>query len=414
MDVGLDGAGMTTGSLVVPRRRRAARSEQIGTVTYGAPALDRGIDPGGGIGVRINVAFAPLSGRWRGVALFLRMSFDDRRIEVVDAGIDPAVDAAADSIVPAGHGAAPGAVSVTGLSSNVVGWYFDRLNGDPPPEVRAHATLNVPHDVTELTGTVRAELPVVRTGRLHRRRAHARAAQLLEFALPLPGGRSGIAAPVDVRTVIGSGAGFTATAMNSQASKGAEPDAAVRLCCAADIERYSRFRTPEAVRAQQRLTEALARARHHAGIAEERVETQESGDGQFVVLPTGLDESEVIPALVHGFRIALAEVNADLNERARLRLRIALHRGHVERGANGWAGDSAVGVHRLLDSAPARAALTGRPDADFALIVSDTLYQDVIAHGYGLLRPEAFTRAEVEIPAKHFAERAWIYVPEPW
>ena len=37
--------------------------------------------------------------------------------------------------------------------------------------------------------------------------------------------------------------------------------------------------------------------------------------------------------------------------------------------------------HRLLDSGPARAALTGRPDADFALIVSDTLYQDVIAHG---------------------------------
>ena len=426
MDAGTDSAGVTTDALVVSRRRRTARREQIGTVTYGAPALDRGIDPDGGIGVRISFAFEPLSARWSCVALFLRMSFDDRRIEVVDAGIDPVADSAVDPAVdPAvgptvapSHGAAPGAVSVTGLSSNVVGWYFDRLNGDPPPEVRAHATLNVPRDLAELTGTVRAELPVVRTGLLHRRRAHARAAQLQEFALPLPGRRSGIAAPVDSRAVASSAAGSTsgptAAAVSAHAPKNAEPDAAVRLCCAADIERYSRFRTPEAVRAQQRLTEALARARHHAGIAEERVETQESGDGQFVVLPTGLDESEVIPALVHGFRIALAEVNADLNERARLRLRIALHRGHVERGANGWAGDSAVGVHRLLDSGPARAALTGRPDADFALIVSDTLYQDVIAHGYGLLRPEAFTRVEVEIPAKHFAERAWIYVPEPW
>jgi len=72
------------------------------------------------------------------------------------------------------------------------------------------------------------------------------------------------------------------------------------------------------------------------------------------VLRTGLDESEVIPALVHRVPDRAREVNADLNERARLRLRIALHRGHVERGANGWAGDSAVGVHRLLDSGPAR------------------------------------------------------------
>jgi len=406
MDVGPDGAGVTTDSLTVSRRRRSARPERIGAMQYGRPVLDRGIDPDGGIGVRIGFTFEPLSARWTSAALFLRMSFDDRRIEVVDAGIYPA-DEQASGVAP---GVTPGAVSVSGLSSNVVGWYFDRLNGDLPPEVRAYATLNVPQELTELTGTVRAELPVVRTGLLHRRKAHARAPQLQEFALSLPDRRPVISAPADPRTAASRGS----AAVSAHASKGPEPDAAVRLVCAADIERYSRFRTPEAMRAQQRLTEALARARHHAGIAEDRVETQESGDGQFVVLPTGLDESEVIPALVHGFRIALAEVNADLNERARLRLRIALHRGHIERGANGWAGDSAVGVHRLLDSAPARAALTGRPDADFALIVSDTLYQDVIAHGYGLLRPEAFTRVEVEIPAKHFAERGWIYVPEPW
>jgi hypothetical protein len=393
MEEGSDGAGSASDSLSVPGRRRNARPERIGAVEYGWPVLDEEADAVGGVGVRIRFAFEPLSGPWRCAALFLRMSFDDARIEVLDAGVDPAL----------------GAVSVSGLSSNIVGWYVDRPHGDVPPEVIARATLSVPQELTELTGTLRAELPVVRAGLILDRKAHARTPRIREFALPLPGRPSSVAAPADAGV-----AGSDRSVVGAQASKVSEPTAAVRLCFAADIEQYSRFRTPEAVRAQQRLTEALARARRHAGIAEDRVETQESGDGQFVVLPTGLDESEVIPALVHGFRIALAEANADLNERARLRLRIALHRGHIERGANGWAGVSAVGVHRILDSAPARAALTSHSDTDFVLIVPDSLYQDVIAHGYGLLRPEAFTRVDVEIPAKNFVDRAWIYVPGPW
>ena len=393
MQQGSDDADSATDPLFVPGRRRGARPEQIGAVEYGRPVLDQEADAAGGVEVRIRFAFQPLSKPWSCAALFLRISFDDARIEVLDAGVDPS----------------PGAVSVSGLSSNLVGWYFDQLHGDLPPEVIARATLTVPDDLTELTGTLRAELPVIRAGLALDRKEHARTSRLREFALPLPGGPSSVAAPAD------TGAASTGPGVvGAQASKAPEPAAAVRLCFAADIEQYSRFRTPEAIRAQQRLTEALARARHHAAIAEDRVETQESGDGQFVVLPTGLDESEVIPALVHGFRIALAEVNADLNQRARLRLRIALHRGHIERGANGWAGDSAVGIHRILDSAPARAALGGHPDADFVLIVPDLLYQDVIAHGYGLLRPEAFTKVDVEIPAKNFVDRAWVYVPEPW
>lgn len=196
-----------------------------------------------------------------------------------------------------------------------------------------------------------------------------------------------------------------------QPSQEGNPASAVRLCLAADIERYSRYRAPEAMRAQQRLLDVLARARHRAGIDETRVETQASGDGQFAILPTGLDESEVIPALVRELEIALAEVNSDLNNNARLRIRAALHRGFIQRGPNGWTGDSAIGVHRILDSAPVRTALADNQAVDFALAVPDALYRDVIGHGYGPLRPETFTAARVEIPAKEFTDRVWIYVP---
>jgi class 3 adenylate cyclase len=185
---------------------------------------------------------------------------------------------------------------------------------------------------------------------------------------------------------------------------------AVRLCLAADVERYSRFNDAEAWRAQARFIEALSDARAHAGLTESDVDLQESGDGQFAVLPPGLDESVVIPNLVAGLSIALRHTNADLNEHARLRLRVALHRGMLKPGVNGWIGNSAIAVNRLLDSAPLRTALAQEPSADFALIVSNTLYRDVIAHGYHGLAPELFRESTVDIPAKRFTEKAWIHL----
>jgi hypothetical protein len=188
-------------------------------------------------------------------------------------------------------------------------------------------------------------------------------------------------------------------------------DPSVRLCLAVDIERYSRFRTPEAVRAQERLLQVVTRMCRHAGIRDDQAEAQPAGDGQFVVFQPGLDDSTVIPALVYGLELALAEVNNDLNERARLRLRVALHRGHLHLGTNGYAGVASIAVHRILDSQPARRTLGEHPEADFALIVPDSLYGDVIAHGYGLLWPSRFAPVDVEMPAKDFSERAWVYVP---
>jgi hypothetical protein len=138
---------------------------------------------------------------------------------------------------------------------------------------------------------------------------------------------------------------------------------------------------------------------------------QESGDGQFAVLPPGIDESVVLPRLVEGLRETLRETNADLNDRARLRLRVALYRGHITPGANGWVGAAAIAVHRLLDSDVLRRALVSVPAADFALIVPDVLYQEIVLPRYGTLDPDLFTEVHAAVPAKNFAERAWIHLP---
>lgn len=185
----------------------------------------------------------------------------------------------------------------------------------------------------------------------------------------------------------------------------------VRLCIAADIERYSRFRGIEALQAQDRFLKVMRSARAHAGIDESAVAADGEGDSQFAVLPAEIDESEVVPALVEGFGNALREVNVGRDEHSRLRLRLALDRGLLVRGSNGWVGTSTIAVHRLLDSPPLRDALKVDPVTDYALMASRTLYEDVISHGYGGLTPDEFTGVEIDLPQKGFSSRAWLFTP---
>ncbi|SER91150.1 hypothetical protein SAMN05216188_117102 [Lentzea xinjiangensis] len=190
-----------------------------------------------------------------------------------------------------------------------------------------------------------------------------------------------------------------------------DSSARVRLCIAADIERYSRFRGPEALLAQERFLGIMREARAHAGIDESAVVTDGEGDSQFAVLPSDIDESEIVPRLFEGFRKALQEANHSLSDHSRLRLRLAFDRGLLVRSSNGWVGTSTIAVHRLLDSAPLREALKADPDTDYAVITSRTLYEDVISHGYGGLTPAEFTGVEIDLPQKGFSSQAWLFTP---
>lgn len=186
--------------------------------------------------------------------------------------------------------------------------------------------------------------------------------------------------------------------------------AAVRLCMAADVTGYSRRGNTETALLQSDLVTVLARARQAAGIREDAVDPQAQGDGQFTVLPIGIDEAAVIPALVRELGAGLAHRNRDLPDEQRMRLRVALHRGLVSRGANGWVGRSAIAVHRLLDSPPLRDAMKENPTAGYALGVPDVLYRDVIVHAIEPPGPGDFQPMTVDLPAKDFVEHGWVHV----
>ncbi|MFI2712205.1 hypothetical protein ACH495_18980 [Micromonospora sp. NPDC018662] len=262
------------------------------------------------------------------------------------------------------------------------GWSYEDPAGRAllPLTYGMHAMLELPASATTLSGRVGLRVETSATGRGRTVRHQAAVQDTVRFDEPLPG-------------VV-------------------EPSvAAVRLCMAADVASYSRRPNHLAERTQSWLVRALADARRAAGLDETAVAVQPQGDGQFAVLPVGIDESEVIPRLVGGLAEALRRTNEDLTADERMRLRVALHRGLMKPADSGWVGTAAIAVHRILDSPPLRAALRDNPGVDYVLGVPDVLYRDVLRHSALPPLPDQFREVAVELPEKQFVEHAWIHVP---
>lgn len=371
MRAGLDVPDVVTELIAVRPGIGRLRRIRTATVTAERP-LPYAVDPSPDqdlFGLRMSFYITP-SRSTRLVAVYVRVHLDDPRAVAVR------MDA---------EGAQP--VSLDGLGEHSFGWFvgdfgLQRDRRVPPTglgrqRIVLTAAVKEPEGLADVTGTVRVDASTVH-GLLRSRLEHATARDLLaiDFAL----------------------------------SRKLVQAAGVRLWLAADIERFSRFPAPQASAAQQQFDMVMTQARDRAGIDPASVAMQRSGDGQATVFPPTIDESRVIPLLVAGLTEALQRVNAT-RPADKIRIRVALDRGHTAWAANGWVGNSIIAVHRLLDSPAARQALADHPDADLVLVVSDVVYRDVIAHGYGGLPARAFHAVWVDIPAKAFKEHAWIYVP---
>ncbi len=190
-----------------------------------------------------------------------------------------------------------------------------------------------------------------------------------------------------------------------------QPPGIRRVCLVVDVEGYSRHRNPGQIEIQRRLLITLRRTCADANISLARSGRQDTGDGQLIVLPPGIDEARVLPGLVNGLNEALYDANVRPAGSGRLRFRAALSQGVVHVAAAGFAGDAVINACRLLDSRVLHDALSEHQESDLALIVTDDLFTDVVAGGYPGLPPDDFRSVVVAIPEKHFRAQAWILVP---
>ncbi len=169
---------------------------------------------------------------------------------------------------------------------------------------------------------------------------------------------------------------------------------AFRFLVAVDIAGFSQRSAAEQARAQDDLELAMAQAAANAGLGRERWYRQPSGDGELAVLPPGVDGL----SLVADYPRELASSVASVNQASRgplLRLRLAIHHGAVAPGRFGPVGKALVAISRLVDSEATRQQLRQRSDLDIALIVSATVYDEVIQSRLHDLDPAAFRRVLV-------------------
>jgi len=138
----------------------------------------------------------------------------------------------------------------------------------------------------------------------------------------------------------------------------------------------------------------------------EIVDYQWTGDGINAVLPADIDPTMTLPVLMRSLAAALGADNARSADRIRIRMAVSV--GLIERGVTGFDGQLIVEINRLVDSAPVRAGLSEAPAADLVVAISDHVYAMMIRPGYPGIPRGQLTR--VEVAAKEFSGPAWLWL----
>jgi hypothetical protein len=160
---------------------------------------------------------------------------------------------------------------------------------------------------------------------------------------------------------------------------------------------------------QQALVEVIKEAAAAAGFDRRKWGVQPTGDGELAVVSADVSEWKVIDDFPVALTQSLARYNAGRCEETRLRMRLAIHCGLVSPAAGGWAGQGVVTVSRIVNSSIARRALDACPDADLVVLVSASLFNEVVRQGHTQLSPQDLR--EVLVTSKAFTDSAWLWVP---
>ncbi|WP_432084357.1 hypothetical protein [Streptomyces sp. WAC 04229] len=179
----------------------------------------------------------------------------------------------------------------------------------------------------------------------------------------------------------------------------------VRMGFGVDVVGYSQRDAPGRSALQTRLDRLVREILEDLGFDLTRLEHQPSGDGMNVVLPLETDITQALPALINATGARLSRDNERHVDR--MRLRMACDAGTFRAGANGYEGEAVLGFSRLLDSPPLRNALGPHRDVELGVLISEFLYNQVLAPAYPGLNAEEFTRVTAVV--KGYQANAWLY-----
>jgi hypothetical protein len=175
-----------------------------------------------------------------------------------------------------------------------------------------------------------------------------------------------------------------------------------------DVERSSGRDDQLALRMRADLRDMVAEALRRQSLDPHIIDTTDLGDGLRLVVPGQVPPSVLLDPFIGNLASILRAHRKAAAPSARLRLRVAVHMGLLQRDNAGWSGRALVHCARLLDSAVLRRHLEAAHRADLAVILSCEVFDQVVAQGYGL-DPDAC--GQVLVTEKETRAPAWMYVP---
>ncbi len=183
---------------------------------------------------------------------------------------------------------------------------------------------------------------------------------------------------------------------------------ALRMAFVLDVAGYATRTVPERDDLQRRLQQLVVAALAACGLALDAwgVDHQWTGDGINAILPANIDPTVVLTELLRSLAAGLLADNASRADRIRLRMAVGV--GLIERSVAGFGGPVIIEINRLVDSARLRSALADEPAADLAVAVSDQAHALIIAPGYPGIPQGQFTR--VSVTEKEFSGYAWTWL----
>ena len=152
----------------------------------------------------------------------------------------------------------------------------------------------------------------------------------------------------------------------------------------------------------------LAQAFDRSGLPWSACHHEDRGDGVLTIAPSGVPTTALIDPLADYLRAGLRGYNKFSNDLVKISLRASVHAGQVYFDENGVCGQSVTLLFRMLDAEEFKRALA-ESGSDFALVSSETVYQEVISPAPGLIDPGMY--APIDLKCKETRTRAWLYLP---
>ena len=179
---------------------------------------------------------------------------------------------------------------------------------------------------------------------------------------------------------------------------------------AVDIKAFNDQRRDQEIRSSLRtaMYELLAGAFARSGLPWPSCYHEDRGDGVLVIAPAGAPAAVLLYPFVEHLRAGIRRYNRYRIEPAQLWLRAAVHAGQVCFDRHGVSGGAVTYLFRMLE-APAFKRALDASGADFALVTSDAVFQDVVLSGTGLIDPDMY--APVQVRCKETRSQAWLYLP---